>query len=181
MIDESGTPMSGMSDEEDMSEEEDEDFSSEDSTDDGALSPQAMAESDLRHRKRDERRLQLDLSKHQQLLVDSQKMNQSLKRCLGLTEELITEGKKALDYSVRVSDVKLGGRVLVKEEGEEDGNEGMSDIGAQMLKQARLAAANMEVLSWSGLGRDDRDGGIEVDGSREHPDHESGDPFLQPQ
>lgn len=179
MIDESGTPMSGMSGEEDESEEEDEDLSSEDSADDGALSPQAMAASDLRHRKRDERRLQLDLSKHQQLLVDSQKMNQSLKRCLGLTEELITEGKKALDYSVRVSDVKLGGRVLVKDEEGEDENEGMSDIGAQMLKQARLATADTELLSWGGLGRDDRDSGIEVDGQGEV--HEFGGPLLQPQ
>ena len=58
----------------------------------------------------------LDLSKHQQLLVDSQMMNQSIRRCLGWTEELIKEGKKALEYQVRVSDVELGGRVLVHEE-----------------------------------------------------------------
>ncbi|KAK0714237.1 hypothetical protein B0T21DRAFT_66502 [Apiosordaria backusii] len=67
-------------------------------------------------RKRDEHRLQADLSKHQQLLVDSQKMNQSLKRCLGWTEELIKEGKRALAYKVTVGDVELGGRVLRPEE-----------------------------------------------------------------
>ncbi|KAL1845837.1 hypothetical protein Plec18167_009259 [Paecilomyces lecythidis] len=69
----------------------------------------------------DEKRFSLDLSKHQELLVDSQKMNQSLKRCLGWTEELIKEGKKALEYHVTVSDVELGGRVLAPDE--------MSEIG----------------------------------------------------
>jgi hypothetical protein len=135
-----GEILSDMSEEEDEDDlDEDTDYSSE-SMDEGSLSPGAMAESDLRHRKRDEQRLQLDLSKHQQLLIDSQKMNQSLKRCLGWTEELISEGKKALAYSVRVSDVELGGRVLAPDELEDD-NEGMSDIGAQLLKEARLAAA----------------------------------------
>ena len=43
-------------------------------------------------------------------------MNQSLKRCLGWTEELIKEAKKALEYSVHVNDIQLGGRVLAPEE-----------------------------------------------------------------
>ncbi|KAJ4291465.1 hypothetical protein N0V88_006061 [Collariella sp. IMI 366227] len=79
------------------------------------LSPGASA---LRHHKqrRDERRLALDLSKHQQLLIDSQKINMSLKRCLGWTEELIKEGKRALAYQVKPGDVALGGRVLAPEE-----------------------------------------------------------------
>ena len=76
------------------------------------------AMSDARHRKRDEKRLQVDLSKHQQLLVDSQKMNQSLKRCLGWTEELIREGKRALEYQVKISEADIGGRVA-PEEGEQ--------------------------------------------------------------
>ena len=63
-------------------------------------------------RKRDEIRLQLDLTKHQELLIDSQKINQSIKRCLDWTEVLIKEGQKALEYHVRVSDVELGGHVL---------------------------------------------------------------------
>ncbi|KAI9843370.1 MAG: hypothetical protein M1838_002645 [Thelocarpon superellum] len=93
--------------------------SEDDSMDDSSLSPGAVAESDARHRAKDEKRLQLDLQQHQQLLVDSQKMNQSLKRCLGWTEELIAEGKKALEYHVRVSEVELGGRVLVRDEVED--------------------------------------------------------------
>lgn len=117
----------------DMSEEEyseDDDNTSEpDSVDDGSLSPAALAESDARHRDLDEQRLQLDLTKHQQLLVDSQKMNQSLKRCLGWTEELISEGKKALAYQIHVSEVELGGRVLVTDENEDHEDEIALQIG----------------------------------------------------
>jgi hypothetical protein len=101
--------------EEDDGDEDDELSGSEASLSGGIGGKGASA---LRHakRRREERRLQLDLSKHQQLLVDSQKINQSLKRCLGWTEELIKEGKRALTYQVRVSDVELGGRVLAPEE-----------------------------------------------------------------
>ncbi|KAF1990466.1 hypothetical protein K402DRAFT_401295 [Aulographum hederae CBS 113979] len=104
------------SDLEDLSEEEEEEDSSDDSFASSAMSPSALKERDAKHLARDEKRLRLDLSKHKELLVDSQKMNQSLKRCLGWTEELIKEGKKALEYKVRVSDVKLGGRILTPEE-----------------------------------------------------------------
>ncbi|KAK1993011.1 hypothetical protein LX36DRAFT_587300 [Colletotrichum falcatum] len=77
-----------------------------------AASPKQDTERDVRRRTRDEKRLQLDLSKHRELLVDSQKINQSIKRCLNWTEELIKEGRKALEYKVRPSDVKLPPRVL---------------------------------------------------------------------
>lgn len=120
--------LSGISEEDQLSDlsgeeyddEDDDDASELDSVDDGTLSPTALAESDARHRKRDEERLQLDLAKHQQLLVDSQKMNQSIKRCLGWTEELILEGNKALAYKVHVSDVELGGRVLIADDNDDD-------------------------------------------------------------
>jgi hypothetical protein len=102
--------------EEEPVEEEDDPEDSESSLDEGALSPSLQAERDEAHRLRDEKRLQLDLSKHRELLVDSQKMNQSLKRCLGWTEQLIKDGQKALEYKVHVSDVKLGGRVLISED-----------------------------------------------------------------
>ena len=115
--------MSEMSEEEEQPQpepEEDDAESSASSVDEGTLSPNAQAEWDEAHRLRDEKRLQLDLSKHRELLVDSQKMNQSLKRCLGWTEQLIKDGQKALAYQVRVSDVKLGGRVLVSEDDHDD-------------------------------------------------------------
>ncbi|KAK5659273.1 hypothetical protein OQA88_1365 [Cercophora sp. LCS_1] len=126
--------------EEEEEEEEEEDIS--DSEESGELDPSALKLRDARHRQKDERRLHLDLSKHQQLLVDSQKINQSLKRCLGWTEELIKEGKRALEYTVRVSEVELGGRVLAPE-----------DIEAREAREAREA---LEMV-------DSRDGDDELD------------------
>lgn len=168
-----GLGLDDLSEEEsDMEEQEtefddDEDMSASD--DSGELSPEAIAQRDARHRKRDEKRLQLDLSKHQQLLIDSQKINQSLKRCLGWTEELIKEGKRALEYQVRVSEVELGGRVLAPEEVEGvedddadddadlvgDGDETIRGIG---LLKAELPS-DVTLKPWS-KDAQDRDSGI---------------------
>ncbi|KAJ5313081.1 hypothetical protein PENANT_c018G11111 [Penicillium antarcticum] len=101
------------------------DISDEDSlADDGVTSPGSLAEHDVKQRAQDEKRFMLDLAKHQELLADSQKMNQSLKRCLGWTEELIREGQRALEYNVHVQDIELGGRVLAPEELGEVGESG---------------------------------------------------------
>ncbi|KAE8151476.1 hypothetical protein BDV25DRAFT_152573 [Aspergillus avenaceus] len=120
----SGTSVSIMGELEEHSEhssikspEELSELSDDDSVmDEGVLSPDTLAEHDERHRARDEKKFFIDLAQHQELLADSQKMNQSLKRCLGWTEELIKEGKKALEYCVHVNDIQLGGRVLAPEE-----------------------------------------------------------------
>lgn len=96
----------------DEEDEEEDSFSETDSTTE-SLSPSVVAERDAKHRKRDEKRLQLDLTKHQQLLVDSQRLNQSIKRCLDWTELLISDAKKALDYKVRVSDIEIQPRPRV--------------------------------------------------------------------
>jgi hypothetical protein len=78
-----------------------------------SASPSLMATRDARYGRKDEQQLQRDLSKHKELLIDSQKINQSIKRCLDWTEELIKEGRKALEYSIRPSDVVVPGpRVL---------------------------------------------------------------------
>jgi hypothetical protein len=140
---------------------DDPDDSSEiESIDDDSLSPSALAESDARHQKRDEERLQLDLSKHQQLLIDSQKMNQSLKRCLGWTEELINEGKKALAYRIHVSDVELGGRVLSLDDIEDNEDDVLveeefygssSDLGRPLRPEEAKSD-----------GKEDRDSGIDL-------------------
>lgn len=159
-IGEDGEPISDVSEEEEDSESEESDFS--DDLDEGALSPGAIAASDLRHRRKDEKRLQLDLTKHQQLLIDSQKMNQSLKRCLGWTEELITEGKKALAYNVKVSDIELGGRVLVADEADdEDDAEITNDGGA--AQSPRESLSSTDALQWDREGQTDRDSGVEVE------------------
>lgn len=70
----------------------------------------------LKQRKRDEKRLMLDLSKHRQLLIDSEKMNSSIRRCLAWSEEMIKDGQRALDHKVKVGDVLLGGRVLERDD-----------------------------------------------------------------
>ncbi|RYP12872.1 hypothetical protein DL767_011097 [Monosporascus sp. MG133] len=132
------------------------------------LTPNQVAEHDAKHRTRDEARLKLDLTKHQQLLVDSQKINQSIKRCLNWTEELIKDGKKALAYSVKLNDVKLGGRVLSpldepdeqeefpRLEEEEDGD--MDDPVKFEEPDSELAE---RISDWSIEPRD-RDSGIEM-------------------
>lgn len=91
-----------------------EDSSDEDSIGSSAvpLSPGAQAQRDAAQRAEDESRLRLDLSRHRELLMDTQRMNQSLQRCLYWTEGLIKDGRKALDYQVASSEVQLGGRIL---------------------------------------------------------------------
>lgn len=70
----------------------------------------------------DSKRLHLDYSRHRALLIDSQKLNQSIERCLGRSEDLIVAGKKALDYRVDVHELEsLTGRVLLPDELEETG------------------------------------------------------------
>ncbi|KAH0565372.1 hypothetical protein GP486_001237 [Trichoglossum hirsutum] len=152
-----------QSDQSDMVEEDEESLSDDDSLEEGSLSPDAVVASDARHREKDERRLQLDLSKHQQLLIDSQKMNQSLKKCLGWTEELISEGRKALAYRVRVSDVQLGGRVLVPDD-IEDSTRDTYPRGSRVSHGSELASALTPERE-----RDDRDSGVDLEqGSNTH-------------
>ena len=105
---------------------ENDDFDSEDYSDD------SDDENGEKKGEKDAKRLRLDLSKHREILVDSQKLNQSIRRCVGFTEELISQGKKALEYRVRVSDVKLGGRVLSEDEDERDVDGIRSSLGEDM-------------------------------------------------
>lgn len=107
-------------------------------------------------RKRDEKRLQLDLAKHQELLIDSQKMNQSIKRCLNWSEALIKEGQKALEYHVRVSDVEyVGGRVLAPADDEDD------DITFQHTEDHGMVVKHDQSTSIVRTSPD-RDSGIEL-------------------
>ncbi|RYC59718.1 hypothetical protein CHU98_g6507 [Xylaria longipes] len=124
------------------------------------LSPSILAERDAQHRDRDEERLNLDLSKHQQILVDSQKINQSIKRCLDWTEELISDGKKALEYKVRASDIQLGGRVLDPLD-EEDENPRSLLSDDKIAPDAKLTGVSETSTSW-GIEPQDRDSGIEL-------------------
>lgn len=118
---------------------------------------------------KDEKRLRVDLEKHKELLVQSQMMNQSIKRCMFATEEMMKDAKKALQYHVRVSDVKLGGRILTGHEDEEDDQ--AEDIEVEDETLHGDDAAQDFLKTWQGVGRPvfegsegtDRDSGIEVD------------------
>lgn len=59
----------------------------------------------------------LDLAACRALLLDGQKLNQSIKRCLAQSESLIASGKTALQYQARApTPEKLGGRVLTPDD-----------------------------------------------------------------
>ncbi|KAI2615994.1 hypothetical protein GGR54DRAFT_631851 [Hypoxylon sp. NC1633] len=156
------TVLSELGEEELVAEEEEEDSYLDSDSASESLSPSAVAERDARHRKRDEERLQLDLSKHQQLLIDSQKINQSIKRCLDWTEELINEGRKALEYHVRVSDVELGGRVLDPlDEDDEHSLAADSPLNDRITLDDKSSDDSVRLASWS-LEPQDRDSGIDL-------------------
>jgi hypothetical protein len=141
-----------MSDQEDSGDGDESDDDLDSSFEDdssAALSPSSRADDDTRHRAKDEKRLMLDLRKHQQLLIDSQKMSQSIKKCLGWTEDLINEGKKALQYQVKVSDVQLGGRVLSRDDEGDEG--GALDQMGESSKGLLSPSTTMNVLEDSAM------------------------------
>jgi hypothetical protein len=146
------------------------------------LSPSARESKEEARLAKDEQRLRADISKHKELLVQSQMMNQSLKRCTYATEVLINEGKKALQYHVRVSDIRLGGRILTDHDNDEEDEYGehrddqsVPDIEVEddTLQGADMAGDHTKSFLdvWSSLGGGsfegseggDRDSGIEVD------------------
>lgn len=134
---------------------------SDSSFDESVMSEGALAERDEAHRLRDEKRLRWDLDKHRELLVDTQKMNQSLKKCLNWTEELIKDGQKALAYQIRPSDVYLGGRVLSAEEqldGDQDGDH------RALLSPWSPPVRSAAYLDGEERAQADRDSGVDLDG-----------------
>jgi hypothetical protein len=147
------------------------------------LSPTARESKEEARLAKDELRLRADINKHKELLVQSQMMNQSLKRCTYATEAMINEGKKALQYNVRVSDIRLGGRILTDHDDDHDDHDDHSDyrdhhddsVPDTELEDDTLQGADMQARGfldvWSSLGGNsfegseggDRDSGIEVD------------------
>ena len=136
------------------------------------LSPTSRSSKEHDRLLKDERRLQADMEKHKELLVQSQMMNQSLKRCTLATEDMIKEGKKALDHEIRVSDVRLGGRIL---RGDDDEAEDIEVEDETLHGEDQMESAKGFLDVWQGVGSrggngslegsegGDRDSGIEVD------------------
>ena len=73
-----------------------------------------------RARFRDPKRIELDLAAHRALLLDSQKTNVLIRRCLAYSEYLLSSGKQALEYHVDVPERKHPARVLIPDEVEDD-------------------------------------------------------------
>ncbi|KAL7808936.1 hypothetical protein V8C44DRAFT_350683 [Trichoderma aethiopicum] len=177
---EDAAKMNGELDEDDEDEDE-EDDEDEDSLVDSDLShgntaadpnsttSQSKAESPGdKRRKRDERRLQLDLTRHQELLLDSQKMNQSLKKCLDWTEVLIKEGQKALAYRVRIADVDaMPGRVLAAsyydygDDTSQVEDDTVSTVSASRFDDDTISNIESEAETWPKEAQG-RDSGIEL-------------------
>ncbi len=66
---------------------------------------------------RRKRSFKIDFSAQRSLLLDSQRLNQALKRCLSCTDELIADGRKALEYKVNTGEAtNLGPRVLTPDD-----------------------------------------------------------------
>lgn len=171
--DESGdSPLPAVSEGEEeeaaSSEEEEEE---EEENDELSTDSSSGEEGDSKKLAKDSKRLQIDLSKHRDILVDSQKMNQSLKRCMTWTEDLIREGKKALEYKVNVSDVKLGGRILEPIHADEDEEHYEADhslLSTWSATPTPILEGQTGILdggrkSWQS---EEADSGIEVDSSR---------------
>ena len=175
--------LSDMSEvEEDEEEEEvpseEEAESSESSFDDDVQETNVQAERAESYRIKDEKRLQLDLAKHRDLLMDSQKMNESLKRCLGWTDQLIKDAQKALDYRVNVADVRLGGRVLVTEDDDEEDNSA-HDEGRGLLSPwspPQRAADTLDPPVPDFARAENRDSGVDV-GRVKHDGHDLPDEY----
>ena len=147
--------LSGAVEEEEMS-----DIGEEDGSGSSQLSPTTVAERDSRHRKRDEKRLLMDLSKHQQLLVYSQKINQSIKRCMSWTEELIKEGQRALEYQVRISEVDINGNAHRDDDEDEDEDDEGETMPAVVVDFGH--GEHGFVNGESDKGSQDRDSGVEL-------------------
>lgn len=173
-----------FSDDDDDEEEEEEDssFASGDTTSPDARQQQVKPE----RLAKDERRLRFDMEKHKELLVQSQMMNQSLKRCMYATEDMMAAGRKAMQYRVRVSDVKLGGRILTGHDEDEESGEGeIEDIEVEDDFDTSLTSAEAEshaaddpartFLDVWGLVGGKRGIGAPVDGRMSLEESEAGD------
>ncbi|KAI6897756.1 hypothetical protein KC318_g10620 [Hortaea werneckii] len=186
----------GFSDDVDDFSEDTEDEDEDDGRDEPSSPSSAQTRRDSARLAKDEKRLQRDLEKHKELLVQSQRMNQSLKRCMYATEEMMRDGRKALEFSVKVEDVRLGGRILTGHEEDEEGlDDGVADeedegdggdgaeveVGDESLQSEDNDRAAEDFLKvWQGLGDGRGNAGIGGGahslsaGRSEAGDHDSG-------
>lgn len=154
------------------------DMISDDEDDDDSSSVAALSSSAHADRQaKDEEKLQQDLRKHRELLRDTQRTNQTIQRCVLRSEDLLRDAQKALDSSVRSTDVHLGGHILSEEDGldspqsrsrdemEEEAESGDGIVGFEAflgLNQRKPGIGSSGSVSAGSSETADRDSGIEV-------------------
>lgn len=128
-----------------------------------------------RTRFEDPKRPELNLAAHRALLLDDQKLNQSIKRCLVQTDSLIASGKTALEYQVRApTPENLGGRVLTSDDTEDS----IFGHGQGLLSPSPWTGGNPFERSSESMGS--LDGGLETpDYSKWGPATEVQTPFAE--
>ena len=160
----------------DNEEDDEENVSSEKSSPATASSrPSSPTSRARRTRFRDPKRRELDLGAHRALLLDGQKLNQSIKRCLEQTESLIACGKKALDRQARApTPENLGARVLAPD----DIDDSILEQGQGLLSPSPFTDGNPFERSLGNPGS--LDGGLETpDYSKWGPPTEVQTPFAE--
>ncbi|CAD6585994.1 MAG: hypothetical protein ASARMPRED_002369 [Alectoria sarmentosa] len=128
-----------------------------------------------RTRFQDPKRPELDLAAHRALLLDEQKLNESIKRCLTRTESLIASGRTALEYQARAPTPEiLGGRVLTPDDTEDS----IFGEGQGLLSPSPWTGGNPFERSRGSKGS--QDGGLETpDFSKWGPSREVQTPFAE--
>lgn len=117
----------------------------------------------------DKDKVSAELQKHQALLDASAKTDALLVRCEFMIDEMMKEARKALEYKVAASDVKIGGRILrsddeEEEEDEDEGEDGEAGVGVGL--DERMAETETEdglttegdTTDDGGFGDEDEDG-----------------------
>ena len=122
-----------------------------------------------RTRFQDPKRPELNLAAQRALLVEDQKLNQLIKRCLAQTESLVASGKTALEYQARApTPENLGARVLTPDDTEDS----ILERGQGLLSPSPWTGSNPFERSLGSTGS--------LDGGLETPDYSKwGPPDVQ--
>jgi hypothetical protein len=111
--------------------------------------------------------LHLDLAKHKDILIDSQKMNLTIQRCLSMTEQLLKDAGSALEYQPTILN-----RVLTPEEREQEQARDGDSRGADYFmrdwawdRPAKRDGMNRQQQSEGHENATDKDSGIDLDES----------------
>lgn len=73
----------------------------------------------LNTQKLESRRMNLDLTKHKDLLIENQRVNQSMHKCLCVVDQLVEDGNKALQYRPRTTDLTVRQNMVDTDEEDE--------------------------------------------------------------